>query len=148
MELLECTQRDVEPVRKIPVLIVEDEVLIRMHLVDILDHEGFTTVEVGSASEAVSMLEGRPDIRVVFTDIEMPGTMNGLALSHYVRHRWPPTIIVVNSGQRRPDLKGDARWSTLHRKAFSIGGTVECPGRHQTPGRVRRHVAWPPFHCP
>lgn len=106
VELLECTQRDVEPVRKqIPVLIVEDEVLIRMHLVDILDHEGFTTVEVGSASEAVSMLEGRPDIRVVFTDIEMPGTMNGLALSHYVRHRWPPTIIVVNSGQRRPDLK-------------------------------------------
>ena len=62
-------------------------------------------MEVGSASEAVSMLEGRPDIRVVFTDIEMPGTMNGLALSHYVRHRWPPTIIVVNSGQRRPDLK-------------------------------------------
>ena len=82
-ELLECTQRDVEPVRKIPVLIVEDEVLIRMHLVDILDHEGFTTVEVGSASEAVSVLEGRPDIRVVFTDIEMPGTMDGLALSHY-----------------------------------------------------------------
>jgi CheY-like chemotaxis protein len=86
----------------ISVLVVEDELLVRMGLVDDLEEAGFKAVEAGSAFDAIRVLESRSDIRVVFTDIEMPGTIDGLALSHYVRHRWPPTIIVISSGKRRP----------------------------------------------
>jgi len=86
----------------ISVLVVEDELLVRMCIVDNLEEAGFKTVEAGSASDAIRVLESRSDIRVIFTDIEMPGTMDGLALSHYVRHRWPPKIIVISSGKRRP----------------------------------------------
>jgi two-component system, response regulator PdtaR len=87
----------------ISVLVVEDEFLVRMGIVDNLEDAGFRTVEAGSSADAIKVLESRSDIRVVFTDIEMPGTMDGLALSHYVRHRWPPTIIVISSGKRRPN---------------------------------------------
>ena len=55
--------------------------------------------------EAIAVLEANSDIRVVFTDIQMPGTMDGLALSHYVRQRWPPTIIVVSSGHCAPSAQ-------------------------------------------
>jgi len=82
--------------------VVEDDLIVRMDIVDSLEEAGFKSVEVGSATKAISVLESRSDIRVIFTDIEMPGTMDGLALSHYVRHRWPPTIIVISSGKRRP----------------------------------------------
>lgn len=83
-------------------LVVEDEPLVRMDLAETLQREGFNTLEAESARDAIALLEKHPEIRVVFTDIEMPGTMDGLALAHYVRFRWPPTIIVVSSGQLRP----------------------------------------------
>lgn len=84
------------------VLVVEDEMLLRLDLVDTLQAEGMHTFEAGTAREAIELLEQHDEIRVVFTDIEMPGTMDGLALAHYVRYRWPPTIIVITSGQVRP----------------------------------------------
>ncbi|MBA2126335.1 hypothetical protein DLM45_08870 [Hyphomicrobium methylovorum] len=84
-------------VSKAKVLVVEDEFLIRWDLVAALEDAGFSTVEAGSAAEAISVLERDRDIRVVFTDIQMPGSMDGLALANYVRGRWPPTIIVISS---------------------------------------------------
>ena len=81
------------------VLVVEDEVLVRMDLVATLQSAGYQTLEAGSAAEAISILEAQAEIRVVFTDIQMPGTMDGVALAQYVRKRWPPTIIVVSSGK-------------------------------------------------
>ena len=84
------------------VLVVEDEVLIRMDLVDTLEHAGYPTFEASSAEEAIGILEQHPEIRVVFTDVQMPGTMDGLELAHYVRKRWPPTIIVIASGKISP----------------------------------------------
>jgi two-component system, response regulator PdtaR len=84
------------------VLVVEDELLVRLDLVETLQRAGYRTFEAGTAREAISLLEKHPEICVVFTDIEMPGTMDGLALAHYVRFRWPPTIIVISSGQIRP----------------------------------------------
>lgn len=83
-------------------LVVEDELFVRMDFVDQAKGAGFETVEAGSAAEAVGILEGRNDIRVVFTDIRMPGDMDGLALAHLVRDRWPPTIIVICSGNEPP----------------------------------------------
>lgn len=84
------------------VLVVEDNPLIRLDLVDRLQRAGFATVEVSSADEAIVVLVERIDIRVVFTDIQMPGSMNGLELAHYVRERWPPTILIVTSAQQNP----------------------------------------------
>lgn len=84
------------------ILVVEDELLVRMDLVDLLEAAGHKTYEAGNATEAIAILEEHDEIRVVFTDIQMPGDMDGLALSHYVRDRWPPTIIIVCSGNERP----------------------------------------------
>jgi CheY-like chemotaxis protein len=81
------------------VLIVEDEPLIRMGAVEIIEDAGFEVIEAPGADEAVRILECRSDIRVVFTDIHMPGSMDGLKLAHAIRHRWPPIRIIVTSGR-------------------------------------------------
>ena len=81
------------------VLVVEDEPIIRLDLIDTLERAGFGTLGAGSAAEAIALLEMHPEIRVVFTDVQMPGTMDGVALAKCVRERWPPTIIVVSSGK-------------------------------------------------
>lgn len=86
----------------IAALVVEDDALVRFDLAQTLEAQGYQTYEAADAAEAIGVLEANTDIRVVFTDIEMPGTMDGLALSHYVRKRWPPTIIVIGSGRCRP----------------------------------------------
>ncbi len=84
------------------VLVVEDEPLVRLDLATRLADTGYLVFEASSAAEAIAILERHPQIRVVFTDIQMPGDMDGLALAHYVRDRWPPTIIVVSSGRVQP----------------------------------------------
>jgi two-component system, response regulator PdtaR len=80
------------------VLIVEDEFLIRMDAVDMIRSAGFDVVEAENADEAISILEGRRDITVIFTDVQMPGSMDGLKLAAAVRGRWPPIKIVATSG--------------------------------------------------
>jgi CheY-like chemotaxis protein len=85
------------------VLVVEDEALIRMDLICRLEERGFLTVDADSADAAIAILERRSDITVVFTDVQMPGSMDGLQLARYVHKRWPPTIIVVTSGRVIPD---------------------------------------------
>ena len=80
------------------VLIVEDEFLLRMNAVDMIKAAGFEAVEAANADEAIAILETRRDITVVFTDIQMPGSMDGLKLARAVRGRWPPIKIVATSG--------------------------------------------------
>ena len=80
------------------VLIVEDEFLLRMHAVDMIQAAGFEVVEAANADEAIDILQTRPDITVVFTDIQMPGSMDGLKLARAIRGRWPPIKIVATSG--------------------------------------------------
>ncbi len=81
------------------VLVVEDEFLLRMDAVDMIAAAGFEVVEAGNADEAIEILESRRDITVVFTDIQMPGSMDGLKLALAVRGRWPPIKIVATSGR-------------------------------------------------
>jgi two-component system, response regulator PdtaR len=81
------------------VLIVEDEALVRMTAVDMVEEAGFEVLEATNADEAILLLEARRDITVVFTDIEMPGSMDGLRLAHAVRGRWPPIKIIATSGR-------------------------------------------------
>ena len=81
------------------ILIVEDEPLIRQGAVRTIEDAGFEVIEAANADEAIRILESRRDIRVVFTDVHMPGSMDGLKLAHAVRNRWPPIRIIVTSGR-------------------------------------------------
>jgi CheY-like chemotaxis protein len=81
------------------VLVVEDEMLLRMRAVDMVEDAGYISVEAVDADEAVAILESRSDIALMFTDIQMAGSMNGLTLAHAVRERWPPIKIILVSGQ-------------------------------------------------
>ena len=83
------------------ILVVEDEPLLRMLAVDFIEDAGFDVVEANSADAAVAILEARTDIRIVFTDIDMPGSMDGMKLAAAVRDRWPPIEIVIVSGHKR-----------------------------------------------
>jgi CheY-like chemotaxis protein len=83
------------------VLVVEDDAIIRMMAMDLVQDTGFIAYEAANADDALVLLEERPDIRILFTDIDMPGSMDGLALAHKVRDRWPPMFILVASGHIR-----------------------------------------------
>ena len=85
--------------RKAVVLVVEDNPLIRMGAVDLVVDAGFEALDAGSADEAIRILEARSDIRLVFTHVQMPGSMDGIELSHYIRDRWPPMKLIVASGK-------------------------------------------------
>jgi CheY-like chemotaxis protein len=102
------------PNRSLPVvLIVEDEPLLRMLAVEVVEEAGFVALKAGDADEAVALLESRRDIFLLFTDIDMPGSMDGLKLAHAVRDRWPPVKILVVSGLVRPrqtDLPANCRF--------------------------------------
>jgi two-component sensor histidine kinase/CheY-like chemotaxis protein len=81
------------------VLVVEDEMVLRMRAVDIVEDAGFTAVEAVNADQALSILESRSDISLLFSDIQMPGSMDGLKLAHAVHDQWPLIKIILVSGQ-------------------------------------------------
>jgi two-component system, response regulator PdtaR len=80
------------------VLLVEDELFVRMATADALTDAGFDVIETAHAQAALEILQHRDDIRVLFTDVKMPGPMDGLALADLVRNRWPHILVVVTSG--------------------------------------------------
>jgi CheY-like chemotaxis protein len=85
------------------ILLVEDEALVRMLASDILTEEaGYRVIEAVNADEALTLLEARPDVRLVFTDVDMPGSLNGFTLARIVDMRWPEIGIIVTSGYPRP----------------------------------------------
>jgi CheY-like chemotaxis protein len=84
------------------VLVVEDEMILRMRAVDIVEDAGFNPVEAVNADQAISILESRSDISLLFTDIQMPGSIDGLKLAHAVHDRWPSIKIILVSGQVKP----------------------------------------------
>jgi CheY-like chemotaxis protein len=81
------------------VLVVEDDEMLRMCAVEMIEEAGFLVTEAPNADVAILLLESRGDICIIFTDIDMPGSMNGLKLAHAVANRWPPIRIVATSGQ-------------------------------------------------
>ena len=84
--------------RKAVILVVEDNPIIRMGALYLVVAAGFDAIEADGADEAIRVLEARSDVHLVFTDVGMPGTMDGTELSHYIRDRWPPLKLVVVSG--------------------------------------------------
>ncbi len=87
-----------KPIGSNTILIVEDEALVRFDLVDFFADAGWRVFDAGDADEAIAILDRHKEIRVVLTDVQMPGSMDGVKLAHYVRGRFPPTILFVVSG--------------------------------------------------
>jgi CheY-like chemotaxis protein len=110
-----------KPIAKPVVLVVEDEPLQRMMAVDLVLDAGFEVVEAWSADEAVTILESRSDIRIVFTDVDMPGSMDGLKLAAAIRDRWPPIEIIVTSGHMRMTEETLPERSVFFSKPYDTG---------------------------
>lgn len=84
------------------ILVVEDEALLLWSIVEDLRDAGFDVFDARNADEALAKLESVPEIAVIFTDVNMPGSTDGLRLSAIVRDRWPPVKIIVTSGKEKP----------------------------------------------
>ncbi|MGH6878662.1 MAG: response regulator [Rhizomicrobium sp.] len=103
------------------VLVVEDEFLIRLNTVEMVEDAGYQALEAANADEALDILARRPDIAIVFTDVNMPGSMNGLELAEAISDSWPGTAVVLTSGRnilRDEDLPDDGRFIL---KPYSAG---------------------------
>jgi len=113
--------------RRPVVLIVEDEFLLRMDAVEMIAGAGFEAVEAANADQAIGILESRRDITVVFTDIQMPGSMDGLKLARAIRGRWPPIKIIATSGRanvREPDLPEGGRFLPKPYSPHQVAGVL------------------------
>ncbi len=111
------------------VLIVEDETLIRIEAIEAIEAAGFDVVEAADADQAIAILEQRGDIRLIFTDIHMPGSMDGLRLAHFVKDRWPPIKIVATSGHAKIK-KGDLpEGSHLVAKPYAVAEIASVIGQ-------------------
>jgi CheY-like chemotaxis protein len=109
------------------VLIVEDEFLLRMDVAEVIGAAGFEVIEAANADEAIEVLEARRDVMVVFTDIQMPGSMDGLKLARAVRGRWPPIKIVATSGRlnvRETDLPEGGRFLPKPYSSAEVTGVL------------------------
>jgi two-component system, response regulator PdtaR len=83
------------------ILVVEDEVLVRMAIADNLRRALYTVVEASNAHEALDLLRNTVDVRLIFSDVQMPGTMDGVAFARIVRSEFPVIKIVLTSGHPR-----------------------------------------------
>ena len=97
------------------ILVVEDEPLIRLGLASLVEEAGYDVIEAANADEAIAKLERDPGVRLVLTDVDMPGVMDGVRLAHYVHNRWPPIRLIVISGKvgvTRAELPPGSRFFT------------------------------------
>ncbi len=95
------------------ILVVDDEPLIRIGLVSLVEEWGHEAFSAGNAAAAIAVLEANQSIELIITDVDMPGTMDGIALAKYVAGRWPPVRLIVVSGKVAPadgDLPEGARF--------------------------------------
>ena len=114
-----------DPVTPLSILVVEDEALIRMLVVEALEEAGFAVTEAVCADNAVTILEVRaPEIDVVFSDIQMPGRMNGVDLAAQVRRCWPWIGVILTSGKAVPKQAGACRDIGFLNKPYLLGDVV------------------------
>lgn len=111
------------------ILIVEDSTIIRMSTVDLVRSAGYLALEAGCADEAIQVLESRADIDLVFTDVQMPGGMDGIKLSRHIRERWPSVKLILASGDALLDESSLPQGSRLFLKPYNDLAIVEAIGR-------------------
>jgi CheY-like chemotaxis protein len=119
------------------VLVVEDDETLRMCAADVVADAGFTPVEAANADEAVAILESRPDIALLFTDIQMPGSMDGLGFARTVHDRWPVIKIILVSGRVELSERERPVNSRFYQKPFSMKQMVEDLQDMLRPGQVQ-----------
>jgi two-component system, response regulator PdtaR len=107
------------------VLVVEDDEILRMCAANVVADAGFVAVEAANADEAVAILESRSDIALLFTDIQMPGSMDGLGLARTVQDRWPTIKIILVSGRMELSERDRPANSRFFRKPFSMKQITE-----------------------
>jgi DNA-binding NtrC family response regulator len=106
-------------------LIVEDETLIRMHGADLLEEAGFTVLEAADADEALSILRNRGGVQLLFSDVDMPGSMDGLELAYLVQKRWPHIRLLLTSGHHRLVARHLPMTGAFVRKPWEHASLVE-----------------------
>jgi len=107
------------------VLVVEDDSLLRLIAVELIEDAGFGVVEASNADQAIAALERRTDITLLFTDVDMPGSIDGLRLAHSVRSRWPAINIIIVSSKTHltdADLPSGSRFFS---KPYSTGHMIK-----------------------
>jgi DNA-binding NtrC family response regulator len=102
------------------VLVVEDEPLIRALAVDVLEEAGFEVIEASTADYAMTVLDKREDIRVVFTDVDMPGRLNGFQLARHVQDHHHRVGVIIGSGKCRPGPGDVAPGTTFLQKPYGL----------------------------
>jgi two-component system, response regulator PdtaR len=110
------------------VLVVEDEPLVRMVAAEGLEDAGFEVLEAESAADALRILDGRSDVGVLFTDVNMPGELDGVDLAKLVHERWPELRIVVTSGKdhlRKAQLPDDGRFVAKPYRTHEVVHLIE-----------------------
>lgn len=131
----------IHKVEKLVILVVEDEAIIRMSAVDMLEEAGFSVLEASTADIAVSILESRRDIRAVFTDIEMPGSLCGLKLAKAIRDRWPPIHLIVASGRYAVSELDLPRLARFIRKPYTPTDVLTALGELLGLGRLPSDIS-------
>lgn len=112
------------------ILVVEDEPIVRDDLVDFFEDEGFRVLAAADADQAIDILDAHSDVFAVFTDIQMPGSMDGIRLAHHVRHRYPPTLLLVASGGVRPRTEDLPDGALFFPKPFDLRAVRLTIARH------------------
>jgi CheY-like chemotaxis protein len=115
------------------ILVAEDEDSLRLLATDILEDQGFRVVEAANAQAALDVLESTPEVRLLFTDIHMPGPLDGMELARRVHERWPHVQLVLTSGQTQPcpaDIPDDGHFIAKPYRAEQLVGQVETLLRH------------------
>ena len=106
------------------VLIVEDEALVRLSAVGMLEDAGFRTIEAANGDQALELLVADSDVQLLFTDVNMPGIIDGLVLARQVHDRWPHIGIMVASAKKEPQLGELPVGSRFERKPYNVDMVV------------------------
>jgi two-component system, response regulator PdtaR len=101
------------------ILTVEDESLLSAYLGEVLEDAGYRVIAAADADAAIAVLESRNDIRIVITDINMPGSMDGLKLAAAVQGRWPPIKIIIATGKGVPQADEMPKGSRFIAKPYA-----------------------------
>ena len=113
-----------DALRTVTILIVEDEPFLRMEAVDFLSDEGFTVIEASSSDEGLALLRQRPEIRMLFTDIHMPGSMDGLVLARIAAADFAHVRILIVSGKAVPDARALPSGAHFMAKPYEVAAVV------------------------
>ncbi len=108
------------------ILVVEDHHFILSNAVEALFEAGFEALAARNADEAIRILETHMNVHVVFTDVEMGGSMDGLKLAHYIRNRWPPVQLIVTSGKMALDEKRLPAGARFFPKPYHDASIIEA----------------------